>query len=443
MMKALGIPAKDLWEVLLRKGVLLYFHEDNQAMIQVVKTGRNPTMRHLGRVHRIAVAWLHERWEAGDCTLFYEKSELMAADIYTKSFTNKDKWTAVCWLINVVDPKALPDAIHYNEEVRVRLEAEAAEKAANNAAVPAPAGKAKAKMADKLQPETGSVGDCARPTNAESSDCAAICWNGPGLSCDSSQTAAPSAEEATAMPEVAPSDDTEWRGVTELCTSNDSALGRKTRFQKGCRVTRITREVDFTKSKGLNMACDSIRGPLDVLWVSLPCVGGCPWQYVNAKKGPEAVRRLQAHWALHGVMWKQLLKVLAIASDKGATICIEWPRACRYWHTARVQKALAKYGLVTYDFDGCMYGIESIAPKTRGLPIKKPWRLATNSQIMGQAFSTRCGGCPKYVQCEGVDTPNSEKYSDKFAEVFHKAWKKQCLALFHSPAPQAATNITK
>ena len=104
------------------------------------------------------------------------------------------------------------------------------------------------------------------------------------------------------MPEVAPSDNTEWRGVTELCTSTDSALGRKTRFQKGCRVTRITREIDFTKSKGLDLACDSIRGPLDFVWVSLPCVGGCPWQYVNAKKGPEALRRLQAHWAFHGVM---------------------------------------------------------------------------------------------------------------------------------------------
>ncbi len=65
MMKAIGIPARDLWEVLLRKDIPLFFHEDNQAMIQVVKTGKNPTMRHLGRVHRIAVGWLHERWEAG------------------------------------------------------------------------------------------------------------------------------------------------------------------------------------------------------------------------------------------------------------------------------------------------------------------------------------------------------------------------------------------
>ena len=95
-MKAIGIPAKSFWEVLLRGDVPLYFHEDNEAMIQLVKPGRNPAMRHLGRVHRIAVAWLHERWLAGDFILFYEKSEFMAADIYTKGFSDKGKSEAVC-----------------------------------------------------------------------------------------------------------------------------------------------------------------------------------------------------------------------------------------------------------------------------------------------------------------------------------------------------------
>ena len=53
--------ALGLWEVLLpmvKRGV---FHEDNTAMIQVIKTGRNPTMKHLHRVHRICVASMHER----------------------------------------------------------------------------------------------------------------------------------------------------------------------------------------------------------------------------------------------------------------------------------------------------------------------------------------------------------------------------------------------
>ena len=203
-------------------------------------------MRHLGRVHKIAVAWLHERWLAGDFILFYEKSELMAADIYTKAFTDKNKWKAVCWLINVVGPVALRDAIHYNGEMKARIDAEAAEKSANKEAAPAPEPPGKPAEVKPTEASSGNRAAVrgrpveAKPTEAGSSNRAAVRGRELSSASKSAQTAAPNAEEATAMPEVAPSDDMEWRGVTELCTSTDSALGRKTRFQKGCRVTRIT-----------------------------------------------------------------------------------------------------------------------------------------------------------------------------------------------------------
>ena len=56
MMKLLGIPGME-WEVPLRDGTDLFFLEVNQAMIQIVRTGRSPTMRYLGQVHKIAVVW--------------------------------------------------------------------------------------------------------------------------------------------------------------------------------------------------------------------------------------------------------------------------------------------------------------------------------------------------------------------------------------------------
>ena len=73
----------------------------------------------------------------------------MAARIYTKSFTDKAKWQAVCWLINVVDPKQLNAMIRYNADTKVRLEAEGEAKAAAKkagvvlATPPAPSGKKK------------------------------------------------------------------------------------------------------------------------------------------------------------------------------------------------------------------------------------------------------------------------------------------------------------
>ena len=50
--------ALSLWRVLFPHQPPLLFHEDNQAMIRVVCTGKNPRMRDLARTHRVSVAWL-------------------------------------------------------------------------------------------------------------------------------------------------------------------------------------------------------------------------------------------------------------------------------------------------------------------------------------------------------------------------------------------------
>ena len=74
-----------LWDTLLGKTNLLQFHEDSQAMIQICKNSRNPTMRHLGRTHGISVAYLRDTFTQGRFNLMYENSASMAADIYTKA----------------------------------------------------------------------------------------------------------------------------------------------------------------------------------------------------------------------------------------------------------------------------------------------------------------------------------------------------------------------
>jgi hypothetical protein len=81
----------------------MHFHEDNQAAIQVIKTGRNPTMRHLGRTHKIDIGWLHNVFARGLCSLGYCDTEKQAADMFTKSFAEKTKWHTVCGLVGLVD----------------------------------------------------------------------------------------------------------------------------------------------------------------------------------------------------------------------------------------------------------------------------------------------------------------------------------------------------
>ena len=105
------LPAMDLWSTLVPSLARARFHEDNQAMILVVMSGRNPTMRHLGRVHRVSVSWLHERpgkHPDNDGTiLFYDDTHNMSADIYTKGFANPGDWTHALHLINVFRPEEL------------------------------------------------------------------------------------------------------------------------------------------------------------------------------------------------------------------------------------------------------------------------------------------------------------------------------------------------
>ena len=106
-LRTIGLPSIDLWDVLAARPVTPFVHEDNQAMIRVCETGRNPTMRHLGRTHRVSVDWLHEQFSSDQISLLYEKTDRQAGDIFTKGFTNPDKWRHAAELINILSPDLL------------------------------------------------------------------------------------------------------------------------------------------------------------------------------------------------------------------------------------------------------------------------------------------------------------------------------------------------
>ena len=53
-------------------------------------------MRHLGRVHGVCIGFLHEQFESRKLAMSYIPTSQMAADIYTKEFTDADKWSQLC-----------------------------------------------------------------------------------------------------------------------------------------------------------------------------------------------------------------------------------------------------------------------------------------------------------------------------------------------------------
>ena len=55
-----AIPVISLWKTLVGRDPKLVFHDDNQGMIAIIRSGQNPTMRHLERTHGISIQWMHE-----------------------------------------------------------------------------------------------------------------------------------------------------------------------------------------------------------------------------------------------------------------------------------------------------------------------------------------------------------------------------------------------
>lgn len=108
------VPALQLWDVLGPHTQVPMMHEDIQRFSSSSSSGRNPTMRHLGRVHRVSVQWLHERLgrppDKDPTLLFYEDARNMSADICTKGFSAPDLWGRALRLINVFRPDALNSA---------------------------------------------------------------------------------------------------------------------------------------------------------------------------------------------------------------------------------------------------------------------------------------------------------------------------------------------
>ena len=62
-----GLPFMEIVDVLQGRPSVLHMCEDNDAMIMITRSGRNPTMRHIGRAHGISVRWMHERFGSPPC----------------------------------------------------------------------------------------------------------------------------------------------------------------------------------------------------------------------------------------------------------------------------------------------------------------------------------------------------------------------------------------
>ena len=97
-LRVLDIPSRIMCDA-LAPDVKSRILGDNEAMLQVIRTGRSPTLRSLGRTHSVSISWINEVFRAGTFTFSFKKSADMAADIFTKAFSNPQKWSDALYLI--------------------------------------------------------------------------------------------------------------------------------------------------------------------------------------------------------------------------------------------------------------------------------------------------------------------------------------------------------
>ena len=75
--------------------------EDHEAVIKMIIKGRSPTMRHVSRTHRVALAWLFDRINLDSKIQMYIDTKNQLADILTKGNFTRDEWNHLLNLFNI------------------------------------------------------------------------------------------------------------------------------------------------------------------------------------------------------------------------------------------------------------------------------------------------------------------------------------------------------
>ena len=103
---------------------------------------------------------------------------------------------------------------------------------------------------------------------------------------------------------------------------------------------------------------------------------------MNAAKGERTLDLIQFRVRIFLQIWTSFVLVAELVLSFDGTIAIEWPKACTYWNFPCVKRFMLKHRFTFVDLDGCQYGLTSISERTRGDPIRKPWRFACTKQEM-------------------------------------------------------------
>ena len=120
------------------------------------------------------------------------------------------------------------------------------------------------------------------------------------------------------------------RHIVEFCTSENPKIGDKRYTKEGCSVLRCSLKDDVTTNACLKRAVEGVSKPGSLLWASMPCIGGSPWQHMNRHK-PGGLEKLDAHIKDLYKIWTAFKVVARECIKHKGYIAVEWPSGCDYW----------------------------------------------------------------------------------------------------------------
>ena len=111
------------------------------------------------------------------------------------------------------------------------------------------------------------------------------------------------------------------RRIVEFCCGSNSLIGRLA--PPDCEVIRLTLEDDVLSAAGFAKALHAVSDNSipALLFGSLPCTGGSPYQYLNWWRGAKTRRKIRAHWRTFQVLWNAFQDVANTCLNSGG----EWP----------------------------------------------------------------------------------------------------------------------
>jgi hypothetical protein len=202
--------------------------------------------------------------------------------------------------------------------------------------------------------------------------------------------------------------------IVEFCCSDDSQLG-VVAIASGLISHRFSMKfADLTTKAGIQKATAVLQAiPItDVvhLWGAVPCT---PWTsfvklnlHIHPNTYPTKLRILRL---TSMKLVEAFTKLAQLVMSRGASnsVSFEWPKGAKEgWEHPKVVQMVKKLKLCFCAlFDGCMLGVRSIAPKTKGKLIKKPWQVLSTCESLTVLLSKhKCDRGHPHVPCEGIDT---------------------------------------